>query len=245
MKREHWTRYTVGLWWVWFVVLITVLPAQAQEENSCKWLCAPELKIEPTITFENFAARPQVVTFENGQPADTAAVAPEQAFEMIFALDVPTAIPRVGFTLEAIWTPFAKTDANLFTGSTASELGEEVTDNPVELEAELNLTLLRPEDTGGWAEVHFDVVDKFSPAEDPDATDLYTHKLNLELDTGFAVFKWLPEENWLRDIELEGSLDYVATGLPDAGDRLGEELFLEKASPWSFSVVLVLPVAPL
>ncbi len=59
------------------------------------------------------------------------------------------------------------------------------------------------------------------------------------------VFNWLPEDNWLKDVELEGSLDYVATGLPRAGDVIGNERFLDDASPWSFSLVFVLPVAPL
>jgi hypothetical protein len=70
-------------------------------------------------------------------------------------------------------------------------------------------------------------------------------KLNLELDTSVALFKWLPEGRWLRDVELEGSLDYVGTGLPKAGDRITGTRFIDKASPWSFSIVFVLPVAPL
>jgi len=40
-------------------------------------------------------------------------------------------------------------------------------------------------------------------------------------------------------------LDYVATGLPEAGDVLGDERFVQKASPWSISFVIVLPLAPL
>ena len=59
------------------------------------------------------------------------------------------------------------------------------------------------------------------------------------------LFKWLPDDNWLRNVELEGSLDYVATGLPKAGDVIGDERFLDDASPLSFSVVAVLPLAPL
>jgi len=88
------------------------------------------------------------------------------------------------------------------------------------------------------------VVDKFSPAGRPTDRRAYTHKLNLELDTSLSVFKWLPEDRWLRGVELEGSLDYVATGLPRAGDRVDGRTFVEKASPWSFSIVFVLPVAP-
>ena len=55
----------------------------------------------------------------------------------------------------------------------------------------------------------------------------------------------LPERHWLRNVELEVSLDYVATGLPKAGDILGGERFLQKASPWSISFVMVVPLAPL
>jgi hypothetical protein len=58
------------------------------------------------------------------------------------------------------------------------------------------------------------------------------------------LFNWLPEGTWLRGLELEGSLDYVATGLPKAGDRVDGTRFLDKASPWSFSLVVVIPIAP-
>ena len=59
-----------------------------------------------------------------------------------------------------------------------------------------------------------------------------------------AIFQWLPEGRWLRGVELEGSVDYVATGLVKAGDRVDGGRYLDAASPWSFSVVLVLPIAP-
>jgi hypothetical protein len=87
-----------------------------------------------------------------------------------------------------------------------------------ELEFETNLIWLPAERTGGWVSSHFDIVDKFSAAERPTDRRAYTHKLNFELDTSVAIFNWLPEGRWLRGVELEGSLDYVATGLPRAGD---------------------------
>src|SRR5687767_4172822 len=132
-------------------------------------------------------------------------------FETIFALDLSTPIPRVGVTLEAITKPFSD-------------------ENDVELESELKLYWLESEQTGGWLSSHFDVVDKFSGAERPTDARAYTHKLNLELDTAVAVFNRLPEDHWLRDVEIEGSLDYVATGLPKGAPR------------WSFSLVFVIPV---
>ncbi len=133
-------------------------------------------------------------------------------FEGIVALDLATPLPRLGVALEAITKPFSD-------------------DNEVELEAEINLVWLESEQTDGWLSSHFDIVDKFSPAERPEDTRAYTHKLNFELDTAVAVFNRLPETNWFHGVEIEGSLDYVATGLP------------KEASRWSFSLVFVLPIA--
>ena len=132
-------------------------------------------------------------------------------FETIFALDLSTPIPRVGVTLEAITKPFRS-------------------ENDVELESELNLSWLESRQTGGWVSSHFDLVDKFSRAARPTNTRAYTHKLNFELDTAFALFSRLPDSNWLHHVEIEGSLDYIASGIPKDDSR------------WSFSVVFVIPV---
>jgi hypothetical protein len=132
-------------------------------------------------------------------------------FETIFALDLSTPIPRVGVTLEAITKPFQD-------------------ENDVELESELKLYWLEGDQTGGWLSSHVDIVDKFSPAGRTTDTRAYTHKLNLELDTAVAVFSRLPEGKWLRDVEVEGSLDYVASGLAEDSGR------------WSFSLVFVFPI---
>jgi hypothetical protein len=113
-----------------------------------------------------------------------------------------------------------------------------------EIEFEANLTWLPAERAGGWVSSHLDVVDKFSAAERPADRRAYTHKLNFELDTAVAIFNWLPEGRWLRGVELEGSLDYVATGLPRRGDVVDGMRYLDDASAWSFSVVVVIPVAP-
>ena len=168
-------------------LLLTATPALSQ--TTCTFLCEPTLLVEPTITWEKDAT----------------------VFEMIFALDLSTPIPRVGVTLEAITKPFSD-------------------ENEVELESELKLYWLEGEQTGGWLSSHFDIVDKFSPAKRTTDTRAYTHKLNFELDTALAVFSKLPDRNWLRDVEIEGSLDYVATGLPTDAGR------------WSFSLVFVIPI---
>lgn len=238
--------------WVAIAVVPLALGAyttklEAQNKGNCRILCSPEVKFEPTVTIENLFRRPKVARLEDGEPVEFSRLEREAEFEVILAVGIPTEIPRVGLTFEAIWTPFAGTDTNVFTGSTAGQLGvSRIRDNPVELEFELNLYVLEAEQTGGWVETHFDIVDKFSPAERPRDRGLYTHKLNLELDTAIFLFNWLPQGNWLRNVELEFSLDYLPTGIPKAGDVLrGEELFLTDASRWSLSILVVIPIAPL
>ncbi len=236
----------------WLVAALVALglvlhgsPAGAQTAR-CRILCAPELKIEPTFTVENLFSRPTIETIEDGRVVDSARTEREGVFELIFALDVPTTIPRIGLTLEAIFVPFGEADVNPFTGVSAAELGRgAIRDNGVEIETELNIGLFDTDQTGGWFSSHFDIVDKFSPAEEPGAGSSYTHKLNFEWDTAVHIFNRLPDSNWLHHVEAEVSLDYVATGLPKAGDVLGNERFLQDASPWSISFVLVMPLAPL
>jgi len=199
----------------------------AGKDGRCRFLCAPELKIEPTFSFEPLFQRPLVETLDGGEVVSRTRQERESGFELVLALGIPTTVPRMGFTFEVILKPF-----------------EEV-DNEPEVELELNLYIVESEQTGGWIESHFDVVDKISPSERPGDERAYTHKLNLEWDTAVRPFNRLPADRYLAHVELEVSLDYVATGLPRAGDVIGEERFVTGASPWSVSLLLVFPVAPL
>ena len=205
------------------LLLLGVHTAQAQQATPCGvLLCTPEFKVEPTITFTNLFGSSRTIA-DDGAPIREPR---ETEFELILSLGLPTHLSWLDFTVEAIFLPF---DA----------------DSTPELEFETNLVWLPAQRSGGWLSSHFDVVDQFSPAERPNDRRAYTHKLNFELDTSVSLFNWLPEGKWLRGLELEGSLDYVATGLPKAGDRVDGRRFLDNASPWSFSLVLVIPVGPL
>ena len=195
--------------------------AAAQDEPRCVILCAPALKIEPTWTIENLGGSRRV---EVDGRVESLGV--ESVFELVLALDIPTTIPRVGFTFETIFAPFVR-------------------DNSVEIESEINFQLFDTEQTGGWVSSHVDVVDQFSPGETPQASSSYTHKLDFEWDTAFHLFNRLPKGHWLRNVEAEVSLDYLASGLPKAGDVVGGERFLDDANPWSFSLLMIIPLAPL
>jgi hypothetical protein len=200
-------------------------PGAEAQEPTCFVLCEPDLKVEPTFTWENLFKAPRIAeTDEQGNTVVQRAPR-ERVFETVIAVGVPTTIPRTSFTFEVIVKPFVK-------GASP------------ELETELNLHWLRSEDTGGWVSSHFDIIDKYSPGGRPHNADRYTHKLNLELDTAVPFLKWT-NKPWLSEIEIEGSLDYVASGLARAGDRFGNVMYLDNASRWSFSLVFVLPLAPL
>ena len=205
-----------------FVIgLLSALEAAGQTTPACRVLCAPEFSVEPTVTFTNLFGSPRIVDEQGATTREPRGT----EFEVILSLGLPTRASWLEFAVEAIFLPFDR-------------------ESTPELEFETNLTWLSEERTRGWVSSHFDVVDQFSPATRPADRRAYTHKLNLELDTSVLVFNWLPEGKWLRGVELEGSLDYVATGLPKVGDRVDGGRFLDKASPWSFSVVVVVPVAP-
>jgi hypothetical protein len=203
------------------VLLLGVPTTQAQQTTPCRVLCTPEFNVEPTLTFTNLFGSPRTIADDGVPTRETR----ETEFELILSLGLPTRLSWLDFTVEAIFLPF---DA----------------DSTPELELETNVVWLPAQRTGGWVSSHFDVVDKFSPAERPGDRRAYTHKLNLELDTSVAIFNWLRDGGWLRGVELEGSLDYVATGLPKVSDVINGRRFLDDASPWSFSLVFVVPVAP-
>lgn len=203
------------------VAVVCASDASAQTDPACRMLCTPEFKIEPTVTFTNLFGSPRIVEAESTatrEPRDT-------EFEVILALGLPTRASWLQFTVEAIFLPFDD-------------------DSTPELEFETNLIWLPSERTRGWVHSHVDIVDKFSAAERPTDRRAYTHKLNIELDTSLAPFNRLPEGKWLRGLELEGSLDYIATGLARAGDLVDGGRLLDDASPWSFSLVVVIPIAP-
>lgn len=206
---------------IFAMVVVLARPVAAQESERCRVLCSPEFNVEPTVTITNLFGSPRIAT-DRGTTREER----RTEFEIILSLGLPTRIRWLEFTVEAIFLPFER-------------------DGTPALEFESNFMWLPATRTRGWVASHFDVVDKFSDAERPSDRRAYTHKLNFELDTSVSIFNWLPEGRWLRGVELEGSLDYVATGLARRNDVIDGTRFVDNASPWSFSLVFVVPVAPM
>jgi hypothetical protein len=208
------------------VICCSVSPLAAQNQSTkCFFVCSPAVKIEPTFTWENLFRKARIAETDSNGNTTIQKSKGERVFETVLVIDVPTTVPRVGFTFETSFKPFEK-------------------GNSPQLETELNLHWLRSENTKGWVGSHFDIIDQYSPGARPHNIDIYTHKLDFELDTAVAFLKWT-KKPWVSDIEIETSIDYLATGLPRAGDRFGNVTYLDKASGWSFSLVFVIPIAPL
>ena len=64
------------------VVLLVPALAVAQDGGSCAVLCTPELKIEPTISFENLGKRARVEVAGVVEQTQR-----ETVFELLFAVD--------------------------------------------------------------------------------------------------------------------------------------------------------------
>jgi hypothetical protein len=143
------------------------------------------------------------------------------------------------------WLPNASSSRNPFTLYTANELGDHIHANAPTLTAGASLAVLTPPETHGWFDAAANVGDLFSQAARPDDHTAYTHKLDLDLVTHTHAFAWLPERTYLHRVSVYGILDYVATGLPRAGDEVPKgRRFLTAARPAALIVGLALPVTP-
>ena len=83
------------------LVLASAAASVSAQEPRCAFLCAPEFKAEPTVTFGNVFGRATVT--RDG----TSARQPRGIdFELILATDVATRLPWLGFSVEGIFLPF-------------------------------------------------------------------------------------------------------------------------------------------
>lgn len=226
---------------------LLLAPLQAAQGQDCKMLfCSPSLTALPSVVVTNLFGPASVRRLPNGPVNE---LNTEAHFAAILNVGIPSTIPRTSFFFEAIWLPFVGDDMNTFTGYTASDLedADEVAANLPVLEFGVSFALIRPKTTNGWFGLSLDVIDQLSPAAEPEDAREYTHKLDLNLNAALGIFNWLPKGSWFRNVKAYGTLDYLATGIPDEGDEIPKNVrvFLKDASPWSFWSGLVIPIAPI
>ena len=167
------------------------------------------------------------------------------ALELILVTAARTAVPRLSLFGSVQWLPNAGEARNPFTLYTANELGAHVHANAPTLTVGASLSVLDAHATRGLLDVAANVGDLFSQAARPDDRAAYTHKLDLDLVAHAHVFRGAPAHTYLHGASLFGILDYVATGLPRAGDEVpAGRRFLTDARPLALVAGLALPLTP-
>ena len=217
-------------------------PIAAQSAPHCHLLCAPSVMLTPGVVRTHLLRGPLVRDTKTGIESRL----PRSAnMEVIIAVAAQTAIPRLSLVGSAQWLPNAAEGRNPFTLYTASELGTHVRANAPTIVAGGSLALVAPKSTGGWFDAALNAGDLFSQAATPDDKSAYTHKLDLDLVTHLHVFDAFPKHEYLHRVSLYGILDYVATGLPSAGDEvpLGR-VFVTDARPLALGAGLSFPLTP-
>jgi len=218
------------------------LAAQSAGAPTSHQLCAPAVTLMPGVVRTHLLRGPLVRNTGTGAvtrlPAST-------NMQVIVALAARTGIPRLSLVASAQWLPNAAAGRNPFTLYTASDLGTHVRANAPTLVAGGSLALVAPSSTAGWFDAALNAGDLFSQAATPDDRSAYTHKLDLDLVTHLHVFSALPKHDYLARVSAYAILDYVATGLPRAGDEvpLGR-VFVSGARPLALLAGFAFPLTP-
>ena len=216
--------------------------ARAQKPSHCVVLCMPTVSLMPSMIRSHLFGGPTVETMSTGA---THRLASTTNMEMIVVVGAKTALPRLSAFTSVQWLPNASEARNPFTLYTASDLGGDIHANAATVTLGLSGSALTAAQSRGVLDVNVNVADLFSQAARPEDDRSYTHKLDLELLTRWHTFAWAPAGTFAHRVTLVGILDYVATGLPRAGDQVPKgRLFMTAARPTALIVGLSLPITP-
>lgn len=208
----------------------------------CHILCAPGVTLMPGVIRTHLFGGPTVRTVATGAGTRLAG---SSSFELIIAVASRTAIPRVSLFGSVQWLPNATEQRNPFTLYTASELGTPIRANAPTATLGASISVIPPTQTHGWFDLAANVGDLYSQAARPTDKSAYTHKLDLDLLAHVHAFAWTPPKTWMHRVSVYSILDYVATGLPKAGDEVPVgRVFVTAARSTSLIVGLSLPITP-
>jgi hypothetical protein len=215
---------------------------RATSPRPCRVVCAPSLSLMPGAIRTHLFHGPVVRSVATGVKRRLPSTSD---FELILAVAARTAIPRVSLFGSVQWLPNASESRNPFTLYTASELGSPIRANAPTVTMGGSLSLLPATRTHGWLDLAGNVGDLYSQAARPSDRGAYTHKLDLDLVAHLHAFDWAPAATWLHRVTVFSILDYVATGLPRAGDEVPVgRVFITGARPAALIAGLSLPLSP-
>lgn len=224
------------------ILSATPLAAQSSGAPRCRVVCAPTVTLMPGVVRTHLLRGPLVRNTTTGVETRLPGTSD---FDLIVAIASQTAVPRLSLFASTQWLPNATEGRNPFTLYTASDLGTHVRANAPTMVAGASLALLPAQSTAGWLDAAVNVGDLFSQAARPDDRSAYTHKLDLDLVTHLHVFSAVPATSYLHRVAVYGILDYVATGLPQAGAEVPRgRVFVTGARPMALVAGLALPLTP-
>jgi hypothetical protein len=220
-------------------------PAHAQQ-SSCTVICAPQVALNVAGFRSHVLGSPTVRDDATG--AETKLPSRTNLDLQLFVV-APTAVQHLYGYVSVSWLPSATTRQNPYTEYTASQVGEPIKANHLSLAVGGLVDLVPKTMTNGWGAVQGYVADLLSPAARPNDTKTFTHKLDLGGVAVFYPFAGMDSTSLARrsGIHLYVDLDYVATGLPKAGDDVprGERTFVTGAKPAALIFGVGIPIAPL
>jgi len=208
----------------------------------CKIVCAPSVTLMPAVLRTHVRGGPLVESTSTGV---SHRLPGSSSMEIIVAVASRTAIPHLSIFGSVQWLPNATAQRNPFTLYSANELGESIRANAPTITIGASAEVVPATLTRGWFDLAANVGDLFSQAARPNDVSSYTHKLDLDLVAHAHAFAWTPPRSYLHRVSVFGILDYVATGLPRAGDEVPVgRRFLTDARPLAFIAGLALPITP-
>lgn len=224
---------------------ITLTSAAAQQSKPCTLICAPAVAFNVAANKSHVFGSP---TVRNDTTGALSKLPSKTNLQLQLFASAKTRIPRLSAYAAVTWLPTAKTRANPFTEYTASQVGEDIRANHVSLTLGGLGDLIPAKMTHGYVALQAYAADLLSPAARPNDASAYTNKLDVGgvgllypfagTDSTSAAHK--------SGFYLYANLDYVATGLPKAGDDVpkGVRTFVTGAKPAVLVLGVGLPIAP-
>ena len=246
MERHHLGRSAVARCGGLVILVVTSLPLAAQQKKSCTVICTPTIALNVAANKSHVFGSP---TVRNDVSGVVSKLPSKTNLQLQLFASAKTQLDRLYVFASTTWLPSAKTRSNPFTEYTASQVGDDISANHVNLAMGGLVDIVPAVQAHGYFALQGYVADLLSPAARPTDASAYTRKLDLGgvallypfagTDTSSAEHK--------SGFYLYGNLDYVATGLPKAGDDVpqGERTFLTDAKPTVFVFGVGLPIAPL
>ena len=217
----------------------TAVPIKAAH---CELICAPTITLMSAVLRTHLAGGPVVQSLPAGAPHRLPGTT---SAELIISAAATTIVPRVSVFGSVQWLPNASESRNPFTLYTASELGTHVRANAPTVTMGASIDVIPAKTAGGWVDLAANVADLYSQAARPGDRSAYTQKLDLDLVAHVSVFNRTAPRSYAHRVSLFAILDYIATGLPRAGDEVPQgRLFLSRARPLALITGLALPLTP-